>query len=76
MSEPKFTPGASVRLTGKFLRNTGNYTGSDSRSKWLVEACDCGLCSSDRTRWTAVNEPNLDNTGARHFASVHLQAIR
>jgi hypothetical protein len=76
MSVPKFSPGARVRLTGKFLRNTGNFTGPDSRGKWLVQACACSLCSHDPARWTAVNERNIDDTGPRHFATGNLQAIR
>jgi hypothetical protein len=76
MSAPKFSPGTRVRLTGAFLRNTGNYTGPDSRGKWAVVGCACDLCGTNRARWTAVNEPHLANDGPRHFASDNLQAIR
>lgn len=40
----KFLPGETVQLTGKFLRNTGQITGREGMSRWIVQACDCGLC--------------------------------
>lgn len=34
--KPSFKVGDRVRLTGKFLRSTGQYTGQDAHSKWTV----------------------------------------
>ncbi len=76
MSQPKFSPGTRVRLTAKWLQNTGSYTGAAGLSKWTVQACDCSLCGHDPARWTAVDERNIDDTGPRHFASGNLQAVR
>lgn len=48
--------GTKVRLTGYFLKSTGQVTGSEGASRWLVVACACSLCASGR--YAAVNEPN------------------
>jgi hypothetical protein len=51
----KFKPGDKVRLTGKFLRNTGQYTGPDAHGKWtVVEHQGCEMCASGD--FVAVNE--------------------
>lgn len=33
-----FTPGDTVRLTGLFLRNTGQQAGGEGQSRWTVQA--------------------------------------
>jgi hypothetical protein len=38
-------PGDVVKLTGTFLKNTGQRKGSEGAKKWTVRACDCPLCS-------------------------------
>lgn len=53
----KFKVGDRVRLTGKFLRSTGQFTGGDSRSKWEVLAVSEGKQSPDMI---TVNEPRSD----------------
>ena len=40
------SPGTKVRASGKFLRSTGQLTGSAGRKVYLVEACECSLCAS------------------------------
>lgn len=39
-------PGDKIRLTGKFLKNTGQRTGREGRKSWIVVACDCDLCAT------------------------------
>lgn len=48
-------PGTRVRLTGYFLKATGQQRGSEGVSKWKVVACPCPLCASGN--YVAVDEP-------------------
>lgn len=79
-----FLGGTKVRLTARFLRSTGQYTGSDANGKWLVVTCDCALCKAGGH--CAVNEPALDygqwddipkeeRPKWRHFATGNLEEI-
>ena len=52
----KFPPGSRVRLTGKFLRSTGQFLGSEGVSRWTVQDCDCPACR--RGDLVAVNQPH------------------
>ncbi len=36
----EFKPGDKVRLTSKFLRNTGQYTGDEPRKIWTIRAVE------------------------------------
>jgi hypothetical protein len=47
----KFTIGDKVRYTGKFLRNTGQYTGSAGLDRWIIT----GFTNGDQ--WAITNEP-------------------
>jgi hypothetical protein len=44
-------PGARVRLSGKFLRSTGQYTGGAGQSVWTILDLPAGSAS-----WVVVNE--------------------
>jgi len=83
----KPAPGTKVRLTGVFLKNTGQQAGSEGTSTWLTEACKCVMC---QTNCVAVNEPHsaaLDKTGyedvpdeirlkmRRHFNLANLEIV-
>ena len=86
--QPKhFEPGAKVRLTGIFLKNTGQRAGGEGLSKWTVRACDCGLCKGGRysavdakysalsCSWTAEElaaDPRLE---WRHILNANLEQI-
>lgn len=50
-------PGTKVRLTGYFLKCTGQMTGSAGQDRWLIVACDCG-CETHKGDFqiVAVNE--------------------
>jgi len=69
----KLQPGDKVKLTGKFLRNTGQMTGGEGLSRWIVQACSCGLCKDGR--FVAVNEPAGDGEGPRHFNAANLYRV-
>lgn len=56
--ELRFPPGTKVKLTGTFLKNTGQRTGGAGLSKWAIVACDCDLCRDGN--FVAVNEKALD----------------
>ena len=65
MKKPKrFNVGDRVRLTGEFLRNTGQFTGAPGTSRWLIVDCKCDACVHGD--FVAVNEPHMcqsDPTG-------------
>jgi hypothetical protein len=50
-------PGTRVRMTAEFLRNTGQYTGSEPFKVWTVQPCECGLCRSGP--FVLTDEPSL-----------------
>jgi hypothetical protein len=64
-------PGTRVRLTGKYLRNTGQYTGSEGQSRWIVQACDCSLCKGGAH--VATDEPGIYEGTQRHIALANLR---
>ncbi len=47
--------GDKIKLTGKFLASTGQRTGPEGLSTWIVVACECGLCKTGD--FVATNEP-------------------
>ena len=66
------TIGSRVRLTGDFLRNTGQIAGADTQSVWVIVACDCGLCESGD--FVATNEPSYFSTSkSRHINKGNLE---
>lgn len=75
----RFVVGARVRLTGTFLKNTGQAVGGEGHKSWLVAECPCG-CADERTAadgLVAVDErattPNDDGSPRwRHFAWKNL----
>ena len=50
----KLQIGDRVKLTGEFLRNTGQYVGSEGLSEWVITECHCDLC--DTGRFVATNQ--------------------
>ena len=67
-------PGTQVRLTGEFLRNTGQHTGPEGLGRWTVQACCCGLCTSGR--FVAVDEHVHGDDALRHFNIANLEKVR
>ena len=76
-----------MRLTGSFLRSTGQIVGGEGTLAWLTVRCPCHLCSTGE--YVAVNEPHhcqTDPTGYedvppeerplwRHFHAGNLEAV-
>lgn len=70
-----FNPGDTVRMTGEFLRNTGQVAGGEGQSRWTVVPCDCGLCKTGR--FIATNEPSFDQPDRpRHINTGNLEKSR
>jgi hypothetical protein len=51
-------PGTRVRLTGYFLKATGQQAGGEGHKRWTVMPCGCELCRSGR--FVAIDEPATD----------------
>jgi hypothetical protein len=63
----KLQVGDRVKLTGEFLRNTGQYVGSEGLSEWVITECHCDLCDTDR--FVATNQ------NANTFELIHRAAL-
>lgn len=89
MKTKRFAIGDRVRLTGAFLRNTGQIAGGEGQSRWTVTACLCSLCKDGRfvktdelrqnggldtfTPDELANEPHL---AYRHINAHNLERCR
>lgn len=56
--DKQMVPGVRVKLSGRFLRSTGQLAGGEGQSIWTVQDCPCSLCASGR--YVAVDEQNLN----------------
>jgi len=75
MARRPLTPGERVRLTGDFLRNTGQQAGGEGFSVWTVRPCPCPLCKTGR--FVATNERSYDDPDhPRHIAAGNLERCR
>jgi len=71
VTQAPFPVGSRVRLTGVFLRSTGQIAGPEGAATWTTVACECRNCTIGDT--TAVNEPSYyDDTHPRHIATINL----
>jgi hypothetical protein len=84
-----FAVGSKVRLTGSFLRSTGQFAGPEGQARWIVQACACRMCATGRfirtdqqksaeslrdyTAEELASEPALY---FRHIASANLEKAR
>jgi len=55
----RFQVGDVVRLTGAFLRNTGQIAGVEGRLTWIVQACPCRLCAEGG--FVLTDQPRQDD---------------
>lgn len=70
----KLQPGDRIKLTGKFLRNTGQVVGGEGQSTWTVVACNCSLCQAGR--FVATDEPSsFDSMERRHLATANVYRV-
>lgn len=44
-----------MRLTGEFLKNTGQQVGEEGQKVFVVQDCACSLCGT--CRFVLVNDP-------------------
>jgi hypothetical protein len=79
-------PGTTVRLSGKFLRNTGQMLGGEGLSRWIVQECPCPSCKdgttvatnelkSDLGYWTAEELEKEPYLKMRHIARCNLSIL-
>ena len=78
-------PGTRVRLTGIFLKNTGQHAGSEGQSVWQVTPCDCLACRAcgeweepNSMPLVAVNEViarDDEEVRWRHIAAYNLEVV-
>ena len=69
--------GDRVKLTGQFLRSTGQMAGGEGCSRWTIVACSCGLCRAMPGHFVATDEDSYDQPGRpRHIATANLYRIR
>ena len=59
MRAHRFNVGDTVRLTGAFLKSTGQIAGDEGHAKWTVQACPCRSCASGTVILT--NQPREDD---------------
>jgi len=70
-----------VRLTGVFLRDTGQIAGGEGQNVWQVAECSCSLCSEwegpNAMPLVAVNERGGGprQVAWRHIAAVNLEVL-
>lgn len=82
-------PGTRVRLTGAFLRSTGQVAGDEGRRRWVVQACDCAGCRTTlvctdqatpadylESMWTARELADNPSLRWRHIAFANLERAR
>jgi hypothetical protein len=84
-----FAVGSKVKLSGKFLKSTGQGRGSAGLSVWTVVACPCTLCKSGRfvatdeqhtpaeiaRLWTPAEMAEMPYLAARHFNRENLVIV-
>lgn len=78
--------GDKVRLTGEFLRNTGQHTGRSGISVWTVRAIEGTFVITDEptsahdlaTWWPDIKpgHPDYESIAWRRFAAGNLQLVK
>lgn len=73
MKKQAFQVGDKVRLTGKFLRSTGQYTSDEARKVWTITGIDGSFVVTDEERselsyWTAEE---LETDPTLRFRRIH-----
>lgn len=73
-------PGTRVRLTGEFLRNTGQQAGGEGQKSWTIVSCGCGLCKDYPGvigSFVALDEMHLHpEDGPRHIHIANIELDR
>lgn len=63
-----------VRLTGKYLRSTGQQRGQEGTKRFELQECTCELCASGS--FVATTEPSYDGECFRHLAKGNIEACK
>ena len=72
----RFAPGDLVRLTGAFLRNTGQIAGDEGHKRWTIQAHPgCRLCA-DGFVLTDELRGSLEDFTAEEYAADPLLRYR
>ena len=66
-----YRSGERVRLTAKFLRNTGQHMGQEPLSVWTIQACECDLCKTGR--FIATDQIDPEDGTLRHINLSNLE---
>jgi hypothetical protein len=72
LSHAHRSPGTRVRLTGIFLRNTGQMAGGEGSSRWTIVQCDCRLCrgNTSGSAFVAVDEPHECQSNPKGYEDI------
>jgi hypothetical protein len=76
MAFREFQPGCKVRLTGKFLRATGQQCSFDARKTWTIRALDGHFAVVDEpadTSWFSAKELAADPS--LRFRRIHIDNL-
>ena len=77
MRAKRFSIGDKVRLTGAFLRSTGQYVGQEAHNRWTVQAHPgCKLCADGRFILTDELRQDDDMFTAEELAANPLLKYR
>lgn len=68
LREDERAPGTRVRLTGTFLKNTGQQVGGEGQSVWTIQECSCQLCRTGA--FVATNEPHACQEDPRGYEDI------
>lgn len=73
---PRYQPGDRLKLTGDFLRNTGQLAGGEGQTVFTVVPCGCVLCQGQGT-YVAVDQPSqfADDDSPRHVLAANLYKV-
>lgn len=71
----RLEPGDRIRFTGRFLKQTGQFTGSAGRETYVVRACDCKQCRDRVWVCTTERRPDNDDPSIGHIAYLHIARV-
>lgn len=62
----RFAVGDRIRLTGAFLKSTGQIAGGEGQAVWTVHACPCRLCAEGR--FVLTDQPSTEEYTPEEYA--------
>lgn len=70
--EQILAPGDKIRFTGRFLKQTGQFTGGAARETYVVRECGCPMCAERRWVCTTERRPDNDDPTIGHVGYLHI----